>query len=89
MSRTKFKTVRGEAETRVWARTVNVPPEPWVGTGRGLTSAAVTGAAAEMGSSVEGYRGDIFEVSDFACARWVFMTDDMGKEVRVSRLTLI
>jgi hypothetical protein len=46
-------TSAGGAAMRVFARTLNFPP-PWVGTGKAGSCEAVTGEAADRGSSLEG-----------------------------------
>ena len=53
----RLRTDNGGADTMVLARTANVPPEPWVGTGIGGTTEPVTGEADVTGSVVGGYIG--------------------------------
>ena len=53
----RLRTDNGGADTVVLARTANVPPGPWVGTGIGGTTEHVTGEADVTGSVDGGYIG--------------------------------
>jgi len=53
----RLRTDNGGADTMVLARTANVPPGPWVGTGIGGTTEHVTGEADVTGSVDGGYIG--------------------------------